>query len=182
MSRSQASSTSSSAPSWLQEFISAVTTQTNLAREHAARLDRTIEDLMERLDKQELRHQQVVTLCRSKSLLLELLPCLALPLPVLSQPANHTVAYLHLPHRRSSRQIFLYVTSGLGKQRGRTILSSRMDRGSRTAINWLFSAHACRQTCGQPRDRPFRPGTNWQTSWKKSLATFGDSATSLCIG
>ena len=60
MSRSQASSTSSSAPSWLQEFISAVTTQTNLAREHAARSDRTIEDLMERLDKQELRHQQVV--------------------------------------------------------------------------------------------------------------------------
>ena len=46
MSRSQASSTSSSAPSWLQEFISAVTTQTNLAREHAARSDRAIEHLM----------------------------------------------------------------------------------------------------------------------------------------
>ena len=60
MSRSQASSTSSSAPSWLQEFISAVMTQTNLAREHSARSDRTIEDLMERLHKQELRHQQVV--------------------------------------------------------------------------------------------------------------------------
>ena len=37
-----------------------MTTQTNLAREHAVRSDRTIEDLMERLDKQELRHQQVV--------------------------------------------------------------------------------------------------------------------------
>ena len=60
MSRSQASSTSSSAPSWLQEFVSAVTTQANHAREHAARSDHTIEDLMERLDKQELRHQQVV--------------------------------------------------------------------------------------------------------------------------
>ena len=60
MSRSQVSSTSSSAPSWLQEFISAVTTQPILGREHAARSDRTIEDLMERLDKQELRHQQVL--------------------------------------------------------------------------------------------------------------------------
>ena len=59
MSRSQASPSSSSAPSWLQEFISAVTMQTNRAREHGARSDRTIEDLMERLDKLELRHQQV---------------------------------------------------------------------------------------------------------------------------
>ena len=56
-SRSQASSTSSSALLGLQEFISAVT---NLARDHAARADRTIEDLMERLEEQELRHQQVV--------------------------------------------------------------------------------------------------------------------------
>ena len=109
-------------------------------------------------------------------------PCLALPLPALTQPANHTVAYRHLPHRRSLRQIFLCVTSGLGKQRGRTILSSRMDRGSRTAINWLFYALACRPTCGQPLDKLFRPGINWQTSWTKSLATFGDSATSPCIG
>ena len=62
MSRSQASSALSSAPSWLQEFISAVTSQVNLAREHAACSDRImiIEDLTERLDKQELCHQKVM--------------------------------------------------------------------------------------------------------------------------
>ena len=173
MSRSQASSTSSSAPSWLQEFISAVT---NLAREHAARSDRTIQDLMERLDKQELRHQQVIDAPQKQVSAAGATPLPGAALPILSQPANHTVAYRHLPHRRSSRQIFLYVTSGLGKQCERTILSSRMDRGSQTAINWLSSAPACRQTCGQPWDKPFRPGTNWQTSWTKSLATFGDVA------
>ena len=37
-----------------------MTTQANLAREPAARSDRTIEDRMERLDEQELRHQQVM--------------------------------------------------------------------------------------------------------------------------
>ena len=93
MSRSQALSTYISAPSCLQKFISAVMTQTNLAREYVARLDRTIEALMERLDKQELRHRSS-TLCRSKSLPLEILPCLALPLPVLSQA---TISSLTVP-------------------------------------------------------------------------------------
>ena len=121
------------------------------------------------------------TLCRSKSLLLlELLPCLALPLSVLSQPTNHTVVYRHFPHRRSSRQIFLFVTSGLGKQRGDYFELSN-GPGSRTTINWLFSALACRQTCRQLWDRQFRPGINWQTSSNKSLATFGGNATSHSI-
>ena len=94
MSRSQASSTSSSAPSWLQEFISAVTTQTNLALEHAARSDRTIEDLMERLDKQELRHQRVVDALQKQGAAAEATP---LPGAAPSSPLPTSQPYGRLP-------------------------------------------------------------------------------------
>ena len=68
---------------------------------------------MERLDKQELRHQQVVDSLQKQVAAAGAIPLLGAasssPLPAI-QP--HTVAYRHFPHRRSSRQIFFYMTFG----------------------------------------------------------------------
>ena len=94
MSRSRTSSTSGSAPSWLQDFVTAVTTQADISKQHAARSDRTIQDLVERLDKQELRHQQVVDALQKQVAAAEATP---LPGAAPSSPLPTSQPYGRLP-------------------------------------------------------------------------------------
>ena len=94
MSRSRTSSTSGSAPSWLQDFVTAVTTQADISKQHVARSDRTIQDLVERLDKQELRHQQVVDTLQKHVAAAEATP---LPGAAPSSPLPTSQPYGRLP-------------------------------------------------------------------------------------